>query len=311
MLDRATESAADASEIGSMSTMLLLDAAIETLVKAACTEIGEDIKSEELHAYLEKLAQRSDLIRGSLGAAKRLRKARNNVQHGALPLRASAVRRYVDQATAFAALVVREVLHEELSSVSVATLVTDPQARTALDRACTARNEKRFGDALLWACLVFENLCGRWELANRRALGSYDLPFGVGSTELSRLQTYMRPLVPCSMLLPTFTVFAERLPLLMMGFSPDELTAIFELIRRIEAATHLIPPGAPIDLSVQPHEVDFVVEVVARQAWRLEAAHPGTFGPAAHDAYVAFVAKIGPQLPEACPVALPGQAAAE
>ncbi len=258
------------SPIDSMLAMLTADLAVETVCKAACfhLKLAVDDKANMVK-MLEPLEKALPAIKGAPETleAERHRKNRNLVQHQGQVPDAQMVALSVADAERFCALIVREAFQRDLSSISVVELVRHHQLRGLLDHALQLLRSRNHEGALICALAAFDFLHFTWARAIRLADG-YD-----ESHDRFRAATCSRFLatVGINLTMPhpddenPYPLFAR----MTLGMPVDELLRIRTLQEDVE--TKHRAGGKP---RYRARDIEFVVEAVARAAWRLETAHP-------------------------------------
>jgi HEPN domain-containing protein len=286
LLDKARDSARDGTDVGLMIALLTADLAVETVIKAAITdrigEVDRGSRLPQLIAELQKvvpaLAARDDIF----GMARRLRDARNPVQHAGAHAGRSTVEAFLEDAEKVVAAVVGAVFDVNFETVSVAALVRTPDLREALENAGTATREGRYDDALVLAVGAYESLRIRWGKWIRYALGMDLTNERYGALQIS---------------LPAVATFGSEHPhvfdpateegswreitLVALGFSVSDLIRI-EGARK--CADALMKSKRDADMPAEQREsvtnraeTLAIVEIIARQIWRLEGSQPELF----------------------------------
>jgi hypothetical protein len=271
---RATANVGD--EIGAMKAIMLADNAVETLTKAACRELGvKEPNSDKLDDWLFALGQSCKRLETApeVAAVKRLRKTRNSV-HDANAVAPTSLERWLRHAEDFANLVVQEVFNRTFAEISVVGLVRDQFLRETLEKARELQRAGDLGHALAWACGAYEVLYIQWMLAVGEADGFNSEADRFAARKFTNLLQHLSEKVD-----RRFEIgFSEdredaygTAARMMLGFNVAELIRLRELcevsLRVLCAGAREGPPA------VESAWVDWVINVVARQAWRLHMAH--------------------------------------
>ncbi len=281
LFDRAIAAHRENTEVGAMTAMLLADIACESLMKQALTHRGEMPQKEPaVHQLVEAIGRSIPTLanRPELQNASRLRAARNPVQHaGQVPASAS-VKLHLTDALAFARVLVREAFGEDFDAVSAASLVATPDLRHGLVQAAGLLREGHLDDANAWASAVFEIIFARWQYWSVRALRAVKptlepiLPLSIKSIVARTFGPQHPEVAP--RIYPE-SLWREEWTLLSLGFSPSELLRIQPLRER--ADDFIEPPEPPRQVTTTTPalaEVEFFVEALARQIWRIESTQP-------------------------------------
>lgn len=284
LLDRAFSAHREGSEVGDMTALLLGDIACETLLKQVLTVKSVKLKTDAVSDLVQVLGEAVPSLKNhpNFGAAGRLRHARNPVQHAGQPPAHPNVGRLLEDAREFVEAVVRESFGREFASVSSAELVSTPDLRMGLGKAVELVRAGRIEESNLCAAAVFEVLFTRWQHWSVRAVATIDpkfdsiLPgiinhtvlcvFGPKQPEFTRVQY-------------TEDMWRDEWTLLSLGFSPSDLLRIKPLRVAAEKLAALGGQGTK-EASLQVKDVEFFIEVLARQIWRLEAQFPEMLRPA-------------------------------
>jgi len=161
LFDRALHASREGSDVSLMSAMLLADIAVETVVKQALFDRGIDFgRQDKLGALLDTLVKQVPSLDGrpEVGAARRLREARNPVQHaGQVPSR-SSVEGHLRDAELFLAVITRECFSVELSSLSPASLIKADDLRTGLASAAEWLRDGQLDEANVCLAATFDVL---------------------------------------------------------------------------------------------------------------------------------------------------------
>lgn len=290
LLDRARLASREGSDVGLMTAVLLADVGCESLGKAILAEkgavLGREPSAQQILQALET-AVPSLKDKPELQYAARLRAARNPVQHAGQVPSAPSVSRHLADALEFVAVVVRAALGIEFDNVSVAALVVTPDLRHGLEQAVGLLARGDVEDANCWTAAVFLVVRARWEFWAIRAMGN--------------LKPGMEGILPCEihhLILRTFggehpefatrvypeDLWREEWTRLSLGFSVPELLRIQPLIER--AKRYVDSVQEPEDASkarnpdaLEPSEVRFFIEALARQIWRLEGSQSEMLRP--------------------------------
>jgi hypothetical protein len=283
LLDRAISAYREGTDIGRMTAMLVADIACEAIAKQALVHRGiqpaREARMQDLTTELAKAIPALGTT-PTLQNALRLRNARNPVQHSGQVPADSAVSLHLADAEAFISLVSQEAFGVDFRAVSAAILVRLPDLRWGLVQALALIEQGDLDDANVWASAVFEIVRARWEFWLVRSTGS----------KIQRLEDYL-PLTIRPALLKTFgpkhseaaprqypeSSWRPEMTILTLGFPPPELIRIRALIERAEA---FFTEEKRAKLEPLPtEEVEFFVEALARQIWRIESTQPDMLKP--------------------------------
>ncbi len=278
-----------------MIAMLAADNSVETLTKAAEREVGvQEPKQDSLHDHLAALMAARPALQGAteIAAIRKLRKARNTVQHDGYVPAAGIVAAFIGEAQGFARLVTKECFGRNFDDVSIVAFVADDQLRDMLEQADTHRRKGEIVASFVAACLAFELLYYRWifgyltdhgldgDTIKRRLPGS-------GSALLARRGILaMKPKLAND----RYTGPAEA----SFGFSAGQLSRLqgcVELAEAVDAA----PEEFADDVRISETAVIWIINTVAWSIWRLEAENPGAVGRT-EDALI-WVAESGDETP--------------
>lgn len=287
MLDRASLASGEQTDVGAMTSMLLADIAVETMAKAAVQHLGLKVSSNPNIYDLRKALEdaRPGLAgRNEMAAAAKLRQARNPVQHSAMVPSHSSARMWVDEAEAFARLIARDVWGVDFATISVVSLVRDPVLSEKLHEALDAFQANDLGTAIIKVAGTFETMRIRWKRKTRSAFG-----VDLGEKE-AFLPALFSPAAAAVVgdhdaALYTEPKLAEDkygpVAELTMGFSLEELLSLRAAVDVVDALARRRDGEEPLEIHAEPEQVQHLIEVVARQLWRLETTQPTLFGRAA------------------------------
>lgn len=271
-IDRARIAASENTAIGSMTAMLLADVAVETIAKAACYARSINVpESANLAAMIAPLQTTVPALAGSeVREAQRHRRNRNLIQHQGYVPDAQMVAVSVADAERFCALVVREVFGREFSELSTIALVRHEQLRSILEEAVASLQTSAKRQAAVYALAGFDFLHFTWARALRLADGYDESHDAYRSGAVSPFLATIG--VALFMPNPDDENPYPTLARTSMGMSIDELVRVRLLQKEVDARLRKDPPEEP---TVTSSDIRFVVDLVARAAWRLETAHPG------------------------------------
>jgi hypothetical protein len=173
LLDQALASATSGGPIGATVALLVSDVAVETLLKQVLLDLGGNADSAQMQDLTERI-EKLDAAYCRLPEwpiARRLRKARNPVQHaGAVPNDAIAIA-HVRDALSFGESVARQAYGVALSEVSLAELIHEPDIRRALQEAVKGARAGNADEACVYAAAAFGLLFARTGAWTRRLMG--------------------------------------------------------------------------------------------------------------------------------------------
>lgn len=277
LVDRALN-AADGSDVGVMSALLFADLAVETTLKAILVERGAKVdKASTFPLLMDALVREFPELASSreTGALRRLRDARNSVQHtGTSPSQSSAVAQLNDAVPALER-VVRLGFGVDFAAVSVASLVGDTELRAVLEKASELCDSGDIHNATVCAAGAFESLRIRWGRWMRRALGLSEKHDRYGSWLVSPVASAVFGAEYEHLVEPTGEGPWRDLTLLSLGFSVPDLVFVRSAVEYAKRMRQ-DPPADP----VPPPTTDSVralVELLARHIWRIEVTHPEIF----------------------------------
>lgn len=298
LVDRASLAITTGDDASLMTAMLLCDVAVETITKMAYREKRLSVSENgNLGDHLKPLLPLCSSLSAEAAAVERLRDARNKVQHSGLVPSAQNVTMFKRDAEAYCAAVAREVFGKDYEKISVLGLVLDEVIRSYLALAVEHRDAARPRSALIYACAAFELLLYMWSRAILDARGFYQTREGemerfASGRILPVLSRALGSSISLQRLEDEGYQYME-LARMTLGFSIDELVRIQRLssvaykLPWEAMPANLGPPaqpsafGEPLAEDQAPQvaigDIDFVVDTVARQAWRLASAHPGLF----------------------------------
>lgn len=285
LVDRAVLANREKTDVGSMTALLLLDLAVESLVKQVITTKNGKVKgTESLSDLVSQLKALLPALReSSMGIPRRLRDARNPIQHSGQVPSSNAVDMHLEDAAAFMNEVVKLVFDVDFRKVSAANLMRSADVRYGLSQALECLGAERVDDAALWVGATFEVIRVRWDRLARRALG--------GPTQREEYlphRVHMHVAATFGQIPEAVEVihseadWRPELSLLSMGFSLHELARLQAVTKH--AVVHATgsaptsneadsPPGLRTEVPSNPELLE-VMDILARQVWRLEVEHP-------------------------------------
>jgi hypothetical protein len=157
-----------------MTALLLADVAVETVVKQILFDRGAEFgRQDKLGALLDALvgAFPALKLRPELGAARRLREARNPVQHAGQVPSTAIVEAHLRDAEIFLTLVVKECFGFDFAALSTASFVRTEDLRAALAAATEALRGETVDEANLLLAAAFQSLSVSVRHWMRRARG--------------------------------------------------------------------------------------------------------------------------------------------
>lgn len=272
-------SSLDGSDVGAMSALLLADLAIETALKAALFDKNVEVpKRATVPDLVDLVAGHFSELANSpvLGMAKRIREARNPVQHAATPPARGSLHALLNDAGDVLTAVVGCGFGVDLANVSAVSLVADAELRMALEKARELCAAADFDGALRCSVAAFDSVCirlGRWV---RKAHGHSEMHdrlgpwvfspevlsvFGAEHGHAVEPAGEWRLWVPHALNVSLSDLVALRLAKARCA----EIRLAAE--RQVEAPASSYTAEGILD----------VIETVARNIWRLEASQPELF----------------------------------
>jgi hypothetical protein len=278
LLERA-EYSVDGSDVGSMSALLFADLAVETALKAALVEKNAEFpRGATLPQLLDTLENEYPSLAGTpeIGMTRRLRDARNPVQHSAATVGPATLDALLADSRTIVNALFRTAFGVHLDEVSIVSLVGDPTLRTALEKAQELSASGNLDDAVLLAVAVFESLrirLGRWV---RKAMGVSEALDGYGPWVVSRevLEVFGAEHGHATEPVGDWREWVQ----FAIGIPLRDQVVLRHAKARCDAVRKAKEEGAeppPSDFGVD--DVIDLIEVTARNVWRLEATQPGTF----------------------------------
>jgi hypothetical protein len=286
LLDRAFLAANEQTDIGVMTAMLLADVAVETLAKAASMHLGIKVgERANIYELIEKLEKKRPELQGrdEMAAVVKLRNARNPVQHaGSAPSQANT-RMWIDEANAFAELLTMEVWGLEFSKISVVSLVRDPVLGAKLKEAKAKLDDGEALYALRIVAGVFKVMRIRWKRKTREACG-LDLTAQEGYLTLRVSEAAAAVFGEDERLSGDPKLVEDKygpIAELTLGFSLEELLALRSAVTVVKELLRHPKDAEPLQIETTTEHIAKLIEIVARQLWRLETTQPTLFGPSA------------------------------
>jgi hypothetical protein len=277
LLNHATSAIAEGGPVGAMAGMLVADVALETLLKQVLADEGVKIPDRaDVHELTKALIQSKPQLASvpEVQIARRMRSARNPVQHSGFAPDEAMASAHLRDAEAFACMITREFYGTELAGISVAALIREPNLRGALERAAASAHSGDLDAACIQLAAAFGLLyvrCGYWV---RRVMGVTDVEerFTAGRAHPAVLSVFgeegVTPNTDEHRTWREITLVSLGIPLPdLLSLKGIEMYAE-EVLRAREdgtSASAQLPPVAAIR-----HAID----VLARHVWRLEAAQP-------------------------------------
>jgi len=279
LLDQAQGSARSGGPVGATIAMLVADVAVETLLKQILLDLGGNPETAQNTHDLTERIEKLDPAFSSLSewaTARRLRKARNPVQHaGAVPNDA-VVTAHVRDAHSFAESVVRHAYGLALSEVSLGDLVQEPDLRRALQTAVQKARSGDTDEACVHAAAAFGLLFARSGAWVRVLMEIEDAEerFTPATLDLNVVGVF-GPGHPDSATPETEHAWWRDIALSLLGMPLLELLAMKGLqdraaVVRLARSRNEAPPGESPTVEAVINSVD----VLARHIWRMETAEP-------------------------------------
>jgi hypothetical protein len=279
LLDRAQLAAREPNDVSLMTALLLADIAVETGVKQVITDHGVRVSRDaNLYEMIDKLIGVLPGLanRPEVGSARRLRQARNPVQHAGQVPAAGAVSLHLQDARSFLRVLIEESFGWDFDAVSVAALVRRRELRAALASATADLQAGRVDVANTRAAAALEVVAVFWRRWLRIARGQ-DMRMEPYSPRLiHHLILQVFPMHPAAVEARLDSGDENDDQLLAIGFSIGELVRLRPLLRRAHQQAGE-GPDKPIEPEPSPNDVAFLIEVSARQIWRLESTQPELF----------------------------------
>lgn len=262
-----------------MSALLLADLAVETALKAALIEKNVDIPKRATVPDLVDLvaANYGELTNSSVvGMARRVRDARNPVQHAATPPGRGTLNALLNDAGEVLSAVIKSGFGVDLASVSAVSLVADEELRLALEKAQELCASGALDGALQCSVAAFDSLRIRLGRCVREAHGHSEMHdrlgpwvfshevlavFGADHNHAVEPAGEWRTWVPHALDVSLRDLVAIRFA-----------KARCEELRKA-AQEQAEAPGCGFTAD----EVLDVIETVARNIWRLETTQPELF----------------------------------
>lgn len=278
LLDQALSSATSGGPVGATVALLVADVAVETLLKQVLFDLGgnaESAQTQDLTDRVEKLDP-AFLRLPEWPTARRLRKARNPVQHsGAAPNDAIAIA-HVRDALSFGESVTRQAYGLALSEVSLAELVQEPDLRQALQSALKSARSGDTDEACVYAAAAFGLLFARTGAWTRQLMGIEDVEerFTPATLDFNVIGVF-GPEHPDSATPETEHAWWRDIALSLLGMPLLELLAMKGLqdragLVRLARSRNEAPAGESPTVEAVVNSVD----VLARHIWRRETAEP-------------------------------------
>lgn len=262
-----------------MAALLFADLAVETTMKAALVQKNSDVpKNATAPQLIDAIAREYPLLGAGqdLAMVRRIREARNPVQHAAATVGPGTLDALLNDADEILNVLLRAAFNIELRSISMISLVANDELRAALEKAYELSSAGDLDTALLCVVAAFDSVrirAGRWV---RKAMGIPEMHDRLGPWVFSK---------------PAIDVFGrehrhsiepagdwrEWVPL-MLGVSLTDQVALQLAKDRCDEVRNAADGKA--DVPAQPfsrEDVQDVIEIAARNIWRLEAAQPQLF----------------------------------
>lgn len=278
LLEQALSSATSGGPVGATVALLVADVAVETLLKQVLFDLGGNADTAQAHELMDRIESLEPAY-GRLPewpTARRLRKARNPVQHaGAAPNDAIAIA-HVRDALSFGESVARQAYGLALSEISLAELVQEPDLRQALQSAIKSARSGDTDEACIFAAAAFGLLFARTGAWTRRLMEISDAEERFTGAMLDfAVVAVFGPEHPGAVTPKTEHAWWREMALATLGMPLPELLAVKGLQERASLVLYArrnaeAPPG-------DPPAADSVlksVEALVHHVWRLETAEP-------------------------------------
>jgi hypothetical protein len=256
--------------------MLVADVAIETLLKQVFADQGIKIPDRaDVHELTKALTQSKPHLASApeTQIARRMRAARNPVQHAGFAPNEATVSAHLRDAEAFAGMITREFYAQELAEISVAALIQEPNLRKALERADASTHAGDLDEACIQLAAAFGLLyarCGYWV---RRVMNVSDAEerFTAARAHPAVLSVFGAEGVTPNTEHETW----REIALVSLGIPFPDLLSLKGIEMYAEEALRARRDRTSV--SAEPPSVVAVrhaIDVLARHVWRLEAAQP-------------------------------------
>ncbi len=278
LLEHASAALTDGGPVGAGVALLVADVALETLVKQVLADQGTKIPSEaNVHDLLTLLKKARPTLanRPELETARRLRAARNPVQHaGSVPNEAAVVA-HVRDAQEFARVVALDAYGVELAQVSLTALIKSPELKDALTGAEQLLTSGEVDNACIHVAAAFGLLfsrCGSWI---RLIMGVTDVEERFTAALAHPAVLTVFPSHPDGVTPNTEHESWREVALLSLGFPLPDLLSLKAIEMRSEAIIDAQNEGRiPPDDAPAVEAVLHAIDVLARHIWRIETAAP-------------------------------------
>lgn len=215
--------------------------------------------------------------------ARRLREARNVVQHGASTVGGGSLEAHLGDAAKVLHAVLMAGFGVALDSLSVTSLVREPDLRAALDKAWELSAAGDTDDALPCAVAAFESLRIRLSRLVRSALGDSDVADRYGPIQFSHEVIQVFGPEHAHTHEPASDDWQDIVPV-SLGVSLRDQVLLRRAKNRCDDVREARENNLDLPIPVPTaDQVRAVVEAVARNVWRLESTQPELFWPAENE----------------------------
>jgi hypothetical protein len=280
LLDQAGASLSGGGPVGAVVATLLADSALETLMKQCLSDLGKGQSRERtVFELTDELEKSVNGLAGHAGivAVRKMRVARNPVQHGGLIPDPAGVAIHLREAGQFAAVLVRKVYDKDLEDFSVTALVSHPEIRGTLDQALALAAKGRNAEACVYAAAAYGLVFSRTGYWIRRVMDvtAAEEDYGPGTLDRAVAKVF-GPSHPCAVNPRTDSAHWREITRLSLGFPLAEL--VFMKAIQDHASMVLDPDRQQEEPAVSlfdPSAIIRAVDVIARHVWRIESTEPG------------------------------------
>ncbi|HUU02989.1 MAG TPA: hypothetical protein VM425_16265 [Myxococcota bacterium] len=273
-------------DVSLMSAMLIADMAIETTIKSAL--------SEKTNASIPELVQALEdtypgkFTKDQLDAVKRLRRARNPVQHEAVVLSQASVARTINAAETFLRRSFEILFSLDFESVDFLDLIQDPVFHPLLVKAKQMQEDGRTALCALFIAAGYEQLRLRWSDVFVQVQGANETVVAMSPRVIPLVSIHvfsnqygldLHGIVKSEIGLGDKSNYLASLS--GIGFTLVESARLQEILRKamkaIRTSTEKLNFESLSDLDVD--DVLYLLRIVSRQVWRLEQREPELYGP--------------------------------
>ncbi|WP_160308989.1 HEPN domain-containing protein [Anaeromyxobacter sp. PSR-1] len=281
----STSAIGEGGPVGASVAMLVADVALETLLKQVLVDQGIKVPDRaDVHELTKALIQSKPQLASvpELQIARRMRSARNPVQHAGFAPNEATASAHLRDAEAFADMITREFYGTELAQISVAALIQEPNLRGALEAAAASAHGGDLDSACIQLAAAFGLLfarCGYWV---RRVMGVTDVEerFTSGRAHPAVLSVFgAEGVTPNTDEHQTW----REITLVSLGIPLPDLLSLKGVEMYAEEVLRARKDGTSV--SAEPPSVGAIrhaIDVLARHVWRLETAQPALVESSQH-----------------------------